>query len=66
MNPSPRKPFGVLAILAWVALYAGLVMTLADLISTLPVLAQAPVYLVLGCAWILPLKPVLRWMEAGK
>jgi hypothetical protein len=29
-------------------------------------LAQAIFYLVAGIAWILPLKPLLRWMETGK
>ena len=26
----------------------------------------AAFYLVAGIAWILPLKPLLRWMETGK
>jgi hypothetical protein len=26
---------------------------------------QAPFYLVMGTAWILPLKPLLRWIETG-
>ena len=32
----------------------------------LPVLAQALVYLVLGVAWLLPLKRFLIWMETGR
>lgn len=63
-EPSIRKPIGVLAIVAGVTVYALAVMGLSDPISRLPVLLQAPIYLVLGIAWILPLKPLLRWMEA--
>ncbi len=66
MKPSPRKPFGVLLIVAGITLYALLVTALSDPIGTLPALAQAPLYLLLGVAWILPLKPLLRWMEAGR
>ena len=65
-EPSPRKPFGVLLIVAGIAVYAGLVVALSGPIGRLPPLAQAPVYLVLGIAWIAPLKPLLRWMEAGR
>ncbi|MES2137942.1 MAG: DUF2842 domain-containing protein, partial [Pseudomonadota bacterium] len=28
-------------------------------------LVQAPFYLVMGIAWILPLKPLVRWIETG-
>ena len=66
MNPSPRKPLGILAILAYIALYAGAVVGLSDPIGRLPALAQAPIYLLLGIAWIAPLKPVMRWMERGQ
>ena len=30
-----------------------------------PVLVQAVFYLVAGVIWIMPLKPLLRWMELG-
>ena len=66
MTPSFRKPFGVLLIVVLVAAYAGLVALVAGWLSALPALAQAPVYLVLGVIWILPLKPWLRWMETGR
>jgi len=32
----------------------------------LPALMQAPIYLIAGIVWILPLKPLLRWMELGR
>ncbi len=63
-KPSFRKPVGVLGIIAWIALWSFIVLSLASGVGGWPVLAQAPFYLVAGIGWILPLKPVLRWMEA--
>lgn len=65
-EPSWRKPAGILLILLLIAVWAVLVATAASLIDGWPALAQAPFYLVAGIAWILPLKPLLRWMETGR
>lgn len=64
--PSLRKPLGVLAIVAGLAVYALLVAALAGPIGRLPVLAQALLYLLLGIVWVAPLRPVLLWMETGR
>ena len=66
MKPTLRKPMGVLAIIFGLIFYAGLVASAAPWIGQLPALAQTPIYLMLGIVWILPLKPLLRWMETGK
>lgn len=66
MKPTLRKPFGVMLIIAGITAYAVLVASAAPYISHWHALAQAPFYLVLGIVWILPLKPLLRWMETGK
>jgi hypothetical protein len=66
MNPSWRKPFGMALILLLIAAWSAVVLALSPLIERLPALAQAPVYLLFGIAWILPLKPLLRWMELGR
>ena len=65
-EPSWRKPAGIFAILALIAVWAVLVASLSGEVGRWPVLAQALFYLVAGVAWILPLKPLLRWMETGK
>ena len=65
-RPTWRKPAGALLILAIIALWAVLVLLCSPWIGRLPPLAQAPVYLVAGIVWILPLKPLLRWMELGR
>lgn len=65
-EPSWRKPAGIFLILAIIVIWAALVASLAAFIENWPVLAQALYYLVAGIAWILPLKPLLRWMETGR
>lgn len=66
MKPTLRKPVGVLGVIAGIAIYAALVATLAGPIGRLPILAQALLYLILGVIWILPLRPLLIWMETGR
>ncbi|WP_338465724.1 DUF2842 domain-containing protein [Novosphingobium sp. ZN18A2] len=66
MKPTWRKPFGILALLAGLAVYAVLVTWLIEPISAWPVWAQVPVYVVLGVLWLLPLRPFLIWMETGR
>ena len=39
---------------------------IAPLVAAWPGLAQAPVYLVLGVIWLLPLRRFLIWMETGR
>ena len=65
-QPSWRKPTGIFAILALIAVWAVLVVSFSAEIGGWPVLAQALFYLVAGIVWILPLKPLLRWMETGR
>jgi hypothetical protein len=65
-EPNWRRPAGVFGILAWIALWVVLVVSLAASASQWPVLAQALFYLFAGVAWILPLKPLLQWIETGR
>jgi hypothetical protein len=66
MTPSWRKPAGAFLILALIAIWSGAVLAASPLIQRLPMLVQALVYLFAGIVWILPLKPLLRWMETGR
>ena len=66
MKPTLRKPAGVLGMVAGLAIYATLVASLAGPIGTLPALLQAVIYLILGIIWVLPLRPLLIWMETGR
>lgn len=66
MKPSWRKPVGILALLAALLVYAGLVAQLLAPIAGWPVLVQTIIYVVLGTIWLLPLRRFLIWMETGR
>ncbi|TKD51064.1 DUF2842 domain-containing protein [Sphingomonas baiyangensis] len=65
MQPNWRKPAGMFAILALILVWSVLVASFSGVIGQLPGIVQALVYLAAGIVWILPLKPLLRWMESG-
>jgi hypothetical protein len=65
MEPSWRRPAGIAAILMLIIVWAVLVATFAGQIGRLPILVQALFYLIVGIAWIAPLKPLLRWSQTG-
>lgn len=64
-TPSWRKPVGMLGILGYAMIWAVAVASLSRLVGLWPVLVQAIFYIIAGTIWILPLKPVLKWMETG-
>ena len=66
IEPSWRKPASIAAILLLILLWAVLVASFSGSVSGWPVLVQALFYLVVGIAWIVPLKPLLRWAETGR
>ncbi|MCJ8156015.1 DUF2842 domain-containing protein [Sphingomonas sp. LaA6.9] len=66
MTPSWRKPAGMFLILLLITVWAVLIASLSPWIGALPRLVQALIYLVAGVIWIVPLKPLLLWMETGK
>ena len=66
LQPTWRKPVGIIGLVVVLALYAGLVAHLAEAIGQWPVLAQSLVYVVLGTIWLLPLRRFLIWMETGR
>jgi hypothetical protein len=66
MNPSWRKPAGMLIILAIITVWAILVISLSPWIGQAHWSLQAIAYTFLGIVWIMPLKPLLMWMDQGK
>ena len=68
MQKRTRKFIGAVAILAFVIVYALVAMMLAQARPTqeAPAILQTLIYAVLGLAWILPLMPLIRWMEQGR
>ena len=65
IEPSWRRPAAIAAILLLILFWAILIATFAGQIGRLPILVQALFYLIVGIAWIAPLKPLLRWAETG-
>lgn len=65
-KPTLRIPLGILALLTGLVVYCFVVMWGSQWIERLLVLIQALVYLVLGIAWLLPLRRFLVWMETGR
>lgn len=64
-KPSWRKPAGIFLILLLIAVWAWLVATAADYLPhAWPV--RMIFFVAAGLVWILPLKPLLRWIELGK
>ena len=65
-KPTLRIPLGILTLLFVLATYAMAIAWASEWIGKLPVLVQAPIYLVLGVAWLLPMRRFLIWMETGR
>ena len=64
MTQSHRKLIGTVAILVFVCVYALIAMALAQgRITDAPKLVQTIAYIALGLAWVLPLLPLIKWME---
>jgi hypothetical protein len=64
MRRRSRKFVGAVAMLAFVFIYALAVVSLAQgRLQDAGRVAQAIFYLVAGVGWILPLMPLIRWME---
>jgi hypothetical protein len=66
LEPSWRQPAGILLILVWITAWAVLVASAAPSIAGLHWLVHLVYYAVAGIVWILPLRPLLRWMETGR
>ena len=65
MQPSWRRGAGIAAILLLILLWAVIIASFSRIVGQWPVLVQALFYLIVGIAWIAPLKPLLRWSQTG-
>jgi hypothetical protein len=66
IEPNWRRGAGIAAILLLILFWAVLVATFSPAVGRWPVLVQALFYLIMGIAWIAPLKPLLRWSQTGR
>ena len=65
-QPSWRKPAGIFLILLLICVWAVLVASAAGAIGGLAWPLQFLIYAAAGIVWVLPLKPLLRWIETGR
>lgn len=64
MRRRTRKLIGTIVMLVFVILYSLAAMSIAQgRLQDAEKLWQSVYYLVAGLAWILPLMPLIRWME---
>jgi Protein of unknown function (DUF2842) len=65
MRRRRRALIGALFMILFVTVYALFAMSLAQApaIQRAPSLVQFPIYAVLGLVWVLPLLPLIRWIE---
>lgn len=65
MRRRQRKLIGVMVTIPFVIVYALVAMALAQarFVQGAPDLLQWLYYAVIGMAWVLPLMPLIRWME---
>ncbi len=66
VNPSGRNLAGICLILLLIGVWSVAVVTVYDRIAGAAWPLQALFFLVAGTAWVLPLKPLLRWMQTGR
>jgi predicted membrane channel-forming protein YqfA (hemolysin III family) len=64
MQKRLRKLVGTVVLLLFVTTYALVAMALAEgRIQEAPYTLRVILYVVLGLAWVLPMMPLIRWME---
>ena len=65
MSPRLKKLVGSVVVLAFLAAYIGVAVTLADRLPDNR-LVQLAYFVVVGTAWGLPLFPLIAWMQRGR
>lgn len=64
MSPSTRKFIGTLFMVVFVLIYILIVLAIAPrILASTPGGWQWIFYIVAGLAWIIPLMPLVKWME---
>ena len=58
-----RKVITSLALLGFIALWIFLAATIGTQLTNAPQLVQLGFYVFAGVAWVIPLRPLLRWMN---
>ena len=64
MQPDMRKLIGSLVIVAWMVAYIDVAGVVGDRIATEHWAWKLLYFPIVGLAWVLPVKPLLRWIHA--
>jgi hypothetical protein len=64
MNKRLRKLVGAVVLVAFICVYALMAMAIAEgRVRDAGTAIRTIVYVILGLVWILPVMPLIRWME---
>ncbi|MEE2878342.1 MAG: DUF2842 domain-containing protein [Pseudomonadota bacterium] len=61
-----RKVIAGITLLAFIALWIFLAGTIGTLLTDAPQWLQLVFYIFAGIAWVIPLRPLMRWMNSRK
>ena len=64
MTPRVRKLIGVFMIVGWVIAYVAVAALVGDIVAGGHWIWKLLYFPVAGIGWILPVKPMIRWMHA--
>ncbi len=64
MSPRARKPIAMIVLIVWLGAYIVGVASFSGQLADAPRLVQLVFYIIAGVAWVLPLRPLFRWMNA--
>jgi Protein of unknown function (DUF2842) len=64
LSPSARKAIGCLAILVWLTAWIVGAVMIGERLHGLPAIAPLLFYAVAGLGWVVPLRPLFKWMNA--
>jgi hypothetical protein len=56
----------VIGLLVFLFFYAIVAVRVAAPVAALHPLVQLPVWFALGIAWVIPVRPILVWIETGR
>lgn len=62
-KPNWRMPAGVVAMMVWIIAWTMLASEVIGRLEPLPQWARAMLYCIAGIVWILPLRPLMLWMN---
>lgn len=63
MNPRLRTALAGFGLLLFLGVYAALAASVGGLLASAPVWLQIGYYALAGLAWVIPLRPVFRWLS---